>query len=253
MSDPVTNAEVEDVLSSIRRLVSEDKRPMQSQSAEPAPEQNDRLVLTPSLRVADDPEPTAAEPEVVNEEPLELNEFMDVSEEVTFEEDDHHDDPDDQETGESAAELAEDYSTDPYDFDADEGGEPDEVYRNDDTQDDDGAVDDALEEPEALTTETEVDGEAEPEETAKLELPPEIFAYRDNIAEAAAKDEDRKIRRVHGHIEAENNYGKWHKGLCGRSAYGAGSYQWITRSGAGNRAGQPAQHRVFGRLNAVPL
>jgi hypothetical protein len=50
MSDPVTNAEVEDVLSSIRRLVSEDKRPLQA--PKPAPV-NDRLVLTPALRVAD--------------------------------------------------------------------------------------------------------------------------------------------------------------------------------------------------------
>ena len=51
MSDPVTNAEVEDVLSSIRRLVSEDKRPVQAVKAEP---RNDRLVLTPALRVSDD-------------------------------------------------------------------------------------------------------------------------------------------------------------------------------------------------------
>ena len=46
MSDPVTNAEVEDVLSSIRRLVSEDKRPLQTPKPEP---RNDRLVLTPAL------------------------------------------------------------------------------------------------------------------------------------------------------------------------------------------------------------
>lgn len=51
MSDPVTNAEVEDVLSSIRRLVSEDKRPLQVERKEPS---NDRLVLTPALRVAQD-------------------------------------------------------------------------------------------------------------------------------------------------------------------------------------------------------
>ncbi|APE44148.1 hypothetical protein BOO69_12610 [Sulfitobacter alexandrii] len=50
MSDPVTNAEVEDVLSSIRRLVSEDKRPMQPKAK---PVMSDRLVLTPALRVAD--------------------------------------------------------------------------------------------------------------------------------------------------------------------------------------------------------
>ena len=50
MSDPVTNVEVEDVLSSIRRLVSDDKRP--TSLAETAPS-SDRLVLTPALRVAE--------------------------------------------------------------------------------------------------------------------------------------------------------------------------------------------------------
>ncbi|MFD2739140.1 hypothetical protein ACFSUD_06150 [Sulfitobacter aestuarii] len=67
MSDPVTNAEVEDVLSSIRRLVSEDTRPQHRTAPvqHAAPEQDDeegallprpgqdRLVLTPALRVAE--------------------------------------------------------------------------------------------------------------------------------------------------------------------------------------------------------
>lgn len=61
MSDPVTNVEIEDVLSSIRRLVSESSR---APSPKPVPEivrdhtepdsvatAADRLVLTPSLRV----------------------------------------------------------------------------------------------------------------------------------------------------------------------------------------------------------
>ena len=51
MSDPMTNTEVEDVLASIRRLVSDNKRP------EPPKKEAavaDRLVLTPSLRVMDD-------------------------------------------------------------------------------------------------------------------------------------------------------------------------------------------------------
>jgi len=51
MSDPVSNAEVEDVLSSIRRLVSDDKRPAVPQADQIA--SSDRLVLTPALRVAD--------------------------------------------------------------------------------------------------------------------------------------------------------------------------------------------------------
>ena len=52
MSDPVTNVEIEDVLSSIRRLVTEETRPPRSapEAAKAAP---GRLVLTPSLRVHD--------------------------------------------------------------------------------------------------------------------------------------------------------------------------------------------------------
>ncbi len=53
MSDPVSNAEIEDVLSSIRRLVSEDHRVApQPEAREDAA--GERLVLTPSFRV---PEP----------------------------------------------------------------------------------------------------------------------------------------------------------------------------------------------------
>lgn len=55
MSDPVSNVEIEDVLSSIRRLVSEEvKTPQPQKKSEAAP--MGRLVLTPALRVAT-PEP----------------------------------------------------------------------------------------------------------------------------------------------------------------------------------------------------
>ncbi|KIN73256.1 hypothetical protein [Sulfitobacter guttiformis] len=75
MSKAVTNEEVEDVLSSIRRLVSEDKRPLAGLRSALAPQNDadefepdkqperpvaevDRLVLTPALRVApSEPEP----------------------------------------------------------------------------------------------------------------------------------------------------------------------------------------------------
>ncbi|APZ53839.1 hypothetical protein [Salipiger abyssi] len=57
MSDPVTNVEIEDVLSSIRRLVSEDTRP---KAPPQPPEKPERLVLTPSQRV---PEAEAPAPE----------------------------------------------------------------------------------------------------------------------------------------------------------------------------------------------
>jgi len=56
MTDPVTNAEIEDVLSSIRRLVSEDTRSILRERKIEKVEPSNRLVLTPALRVADMPE-----------------------------------------------------------------------------------------------------------------------------------------------------------------------------------------------------
>jgi hypothetical protein len=53
MSDPLRNVEIEDVLSSIRKLVADDAR---STPAAPRKEP-DRLLLTPALRVKDAPEP----------------------------------------------------------------------------------------------------------------------------------------------------------------------------------------------------
>lgn len=52
MSDPVTNAEIEDVLSSIRRLVSEEPSPFLNRKR-PAPKAPEKFVLTPALRIAD--------------------------------------------------------------------------------------------------------------------------------------------------------------------------------------------------------
>lgn len=53
MSDPVTNVEIEDVLSSIRRLVSEEGRDKPRKSRAVRDPGESRLVLTPALRVAD--------------------------------------------------------------------------------------------------------------------------------------------------------------------------------------------------------
>ena len=55
MSDPVTNVAIEDVLSSIRRLVSEDARvrPLGLRAEPEVPEAAaGKLVLTPALRVS---------------------------------------------------------------------------------------------------------------------------------------------------------------------------------------------------------
>lgn len=49
MSEPMSSVEIEDVLSSIRRLVSEDFRPSLRHAAQPPA--GDKLILTPALRV----------------------------------------------------------------------------------------------------------------------------------------------------------------------------------------------------------
>ncbi len=79
MTDPVTNVEIEDVLSSIRRLVSDDARVVKPQpKAVKAP---DRLVLTPALRVSgEDAEegPIQAEAEAIDPAKPELEAPGDV-------------------------------------------------------------------------------------------------------------------------------------------------------------------------------
>ncbi|MFC3615653.1 hypothetical protein ACFORG_18010 [Lutimaribacter marinistellae] len=68
MSDPVTKSEIEDVLSSIRRLVSEETRSEPRGKARPEPVKHDRLVLTPALRVGETEED--AEPEEPERNPI---------------------------------------------------------------------------------------------------------------------------------------------------------------------------------------
>lgn len=65
MSDPVTNVEIEDVLSSIRRLVTEDNRPTETppQAQPETHETSEKLVLTPAFRVE--------EPAAKHDEPVE--------------------------------------------------------------------------------------------------------------------------------------------------------------------------------------
>lgn len=136
MSDPVHNSEVEDVLSSIRRLVSEDKRPLQAPKVDkpahkPEPA-NERLVLTPALRVGEDAAPEEAEQEQAAEPqpPRRKETFADLvtddvlldvyphKETVAPEEDAELSEP--VAAGNSVDTIAEDYSTDPYNFDGDE-------------------------------------------------------------------------------------------------------------------------------------
>ena len=68
MSDPVKTEDIEDVLSSIRRLVSEEPRPRAPRAVE-APSQPGKLVLTPAFRVAEEAAnaPTPAEEQAAPE------------------------------------------------------------------------------------------------------------------------------------------------------------------------------------------
>lgn len=82
MSNSVTNVEIEDVLSSIRRLVSDDaapKRAPDAQSDDDRAQQMGRLVLTPAQRVMDD----MPQEEAVSEpQPILLTEAFKPSEDV---------------------------------------------------------------------------------------------------------------------------------------------------------------------------
>jgi hypothetical protein len=76
MTEPMTSGEIEDVLSSIRKLVSEDLRPQPRVPAPDAapdtPPEADKLILTPALRVVEgsaEAEATLAAAEVAEAEP----------------------------------------------------------------------------------------------------------------------------------------------------------------------------------------
>ena len=61
MSEPMSSVEIEDVLSSIRRLVSDDLRPGGKKPDAAAPATSDKLILTPALRIAAEEEAPVAE------------------------------------------------------------------------------------------------------------------------------------------------------------------------------------------------
>ena len=67
MSEPMSNHEIEDVLSSIRRLVSDDLRPAprQNKVVQP-PEAAEKLLLTPALRVVDPADSGVSEEEATD-------------------------------------------------------------------------------------------------------------------------------------------------------------------------------------------
>lgn len=67
MSKSVSNAEIEDVLSSIRRLVNEESRNTLSGRKPEAEPKSSRLVLTPALRVEEDAEDPESDPVILTD------------------------------------------------------------------------------------------------------------------------------------------------------------------------------------------
>lgn len=65
MSDPVKNAEIEDVLTSIRKLVADESRAVPPARKPERPKRPERLVLTPEQRVKDETTPPATKAEPV--------------------------------------------------------------------------------------------------------------------------------------------------------------------------------------------
>ncbi|MEY1556451.1 hypothetical protein AB3Y40_12535 [Yoonia sp. R2331] len=105
MSDPVTNVEIEDVLSSIRRLVSEGEKPRREAAAavDARSETPEKLVLTPAFRV-DEPEKPEAAAEL--ESPA-ADDFLVLTESTEVEEEDVADDPSPTDRADLEATIAE--------------------------------------------------------------------------------------------------------------------------------------------------
>ncbi len=163
MSEPVTNAEIEDVLSSIRRLVSEDARNTVRQPVAEPEQVPDRLVLTPSLRVADeeteDDHEEAAEP---------VSEAAEIPEEPAAELLLQTEIEPDGETGDAAMSdapwgdpEATLYDAAGYEAGTDENAEPDEpeMWSADESEEDELRTEDVWSEPEAAEDDVQADGE----------------------------------------------------------------------------------------------
>lgn len=103
MSEPVSNSEIEDVLSSIRRLVSEDGRKVGGSDGDNDHDSsNDRLVLTPALRVAEAETGASQEAEAASDsEPETEDHAADVVDYAEARDTGGHQ----QETGEAAADA----------------------------------------------------------------------------------------------------------------------------------------------------
>ena len=203
MSDPVTNAEVEDVLSSIRRLVSEDKRPLQAPKP-PAPAEPERLVLTAAQRIEDEEEIPSDTLDLISKQ---LSEELAVQEEerapapeveslITDDEplDVYSDNPapflavDDAEPepeNDVAGQFEDDYSDDPYNFDDDDDteGEAEELILSTAAEEVEEPADVEDEFGEELETALEP-GAAEPTPEPEVSVAPDVLITPPPVAAA---------------------------------------------------------------------
>ena len=171
MSDPVSNMEIEDVLSSIRRLISTDDRHAMD-VVEEEDVAADKLVLTPSLRVDNAPtEPVKTEPESV---------------EPTSE---------DQDTSAASDAQADQDETDPQDSSHD----AQDVWQDDDTPDtslDEAEAQDAAkaaepadeDEDEAAAQDAQADNASQEAETVVDTKPQEEATHEGSLKETADDD-----------------------------------------------------------------
>ncbi|MGB3280605.1 MAG: hypothetical protein WBA92_15560 [Pseudorhodobacter sp.] len=206
MSEPMSSGEIEDVLSSIRRLVSEDLRPAPkapSDKPNAVPEAGGKLLLTPALRIVTAqggprPAPAAAEPVApprVTPKPEPEPKTEDALEQGN-----------EREFGFVAEDIAEDIvGGDDYDPEVDVDAEldEDEVERDAQTSDDELAVDEdeqlAVDEAELVESEdwlpeASVDDEAGPgwvnDPPEKRDASPDMTRVVSDIAAAVAGSDE---------------------------------------------------------------
>jgi hypothetical protein len=181
MFDPVTNVEIEDVLSSIRRLVSEDSRPRfdlqalekhdETQEEARETELAEALVLTPALRVAEFVEPAEARKEIAGDQA----EFQAETE----------DGGDDSSSGEGAGKTVDqpqDWSQDDSHDDSMDEAEPDVYGTEQDRDETQAAIEAAVEDEKTDADISSEDGESE-ETYNHLSLETRIAEVEDAVAD----------------------------------------------------------------------
>lgn len=193
MSDPVTNVEIEDVLSSIRRLVSEDSRPKFDRQALEKHDENsenppvaatEALVLTPALRVAEFPEPV----EIAEDTQQEMAETQAESYDNVGDLDDSIADEYDDTSAGHSEEWAEDESHD----DSTGTGDSVEISESNDTQADQNGHEEAGQVERTLEVVRFDGGDTADAESGESEGPYDHLSLETRIAEVedAVADQD---------------------------------------------------------------